>query len=116
MDLLFKEILEREKLLHLWDEISSDLVDKLLADEFIEIGSFGQIYNKNDVIRQLSTQNNFEIVISNFSVKLLAKNIALATYKATKKSHFDSKLSLRSSIWKQIKGDWKIVFHQGTLI
>jgi hypothetical protein len=88
-------------------------IDRLLADEFVEFGSSGTIYRKQQCVGGMSqTQRS----LSHFEAKLLAPGVALATYRVVKhdepRPHM--KYSLRSSIWKLIDGRWQMVFHQGT--
>lgn len=117
---LKEHILELEKSL-LQPEVrqSAEKVAKILSDDFVEFCSSGRIYNykKGDVI---ACKNNSDIQtweIKDFSIDILAKDIVLAKYKATKHSKVggDKVCSLRSSIWKHVKGSWKMIFHQGTL-
>ncbi|AAO90538.1 DUF4440 domain-containing protein [Coxiella burnetii] len=116
MDSLFKKIFENEKKL-LDPKNYLDEITELLADDFIEIGSSGHVYYRNDVIFQLSNLNIQEIKILNFEAKLVEKNIVLVLYKAEKKISNSNvtQISFRSSLWKRVKGTWKIIFHQGTL-
>lgn len=85
-------------------------LENLLADEFIEFGSSGKIYHKNDILKWLPLESPRQFVIEDFSTLILAEDIILATYKL--KSEAVS--SLRSSLWKFNGNEWKIVFHQGT--
>jgi len=89
-----------------------NILNKLIADEFVEFGSGGKIYTKTDILQHLSTESKREFEMSNFSTVVLADNCMLATYQLQEK---DSK-SLRSSIWKKFNNDWKMIFHQGTLV
>ncbi|MFZ1082797.1 MAG: DUF4440 domain-containing protein [Candidatus Kryptoniota bacterium] len=89
----------------------------LIADDFVEFGSSGLVYNKEQVLEGLIHVPSLGIIMENFQVKQLASNIVLATYRAVKRD--DAKLttmqSLRSSIWRRSDGRWQIVFHQGTM-
>jgi len=49
--------------------------------------------------------------ITEFAVKLLSKGVALVTYRGHRSG---VGTSLRSSIWREEKGQWQMVFHQGT--
>ena len=110
--------LER-KLQHADTRASSDEMARLLADEFFEFGASGSVWSRKQVIEDLpqeKTQPARELSCSDFSVHWLAKDVALVTYRGTrripsedKKLHF-----LRSSIWKLIDRQWRMVFHQGT--
>ena len=90
-------------------------VSELLADEFIEYGSSGYIFNKKQVIEGLQGEDPVEISLSDFKAKSLTSGVILVTYRAVKHGPSEQKTySLRSSVWKLIDGRWQIVFHQGT--
>ena len=91
-------------------------LSRLLADEFIEIGSSGHIYDKKSIIEALIAENGIHFSISEFRARLLAPEIVLVNYKVTASSPKEGSAvkSLRSSIWKKSNGSWKMVFHQGT--
>jgi hypothetical protein len=61
----------------------------------------------SDVIHQLE---NTKYTVQDFKIKELSEDVMLATYKV----EANSTISLRSSIWKYERGDWRMVFHQGT--
>lgn len=91
-------------------------IDALLADDFIEYGSSGRIYNKKIELDEMPKAPNVQTTITDFEVKLLADGVALATYCAVRHGNEGEELrySLRSSIWRLHKGKWQVVFHQGT--
>ena len=88
-------------------------VSQLLADDFVEFGSSGRCFTKLEVIQALHTQPVVEFEASDFRVRFLDHHIVLLTYVARRKGSLPS-TSLRSSLWKQQDGRWKLVFHQGT--
>ena len=87
---------------------SPDQLNKLIAHDFIEFGSSGRIYNKQDCLKPDAKPRKF--IVSEFGVKELSKDVMLATYKTIE----NGEVSLRSSIWKRYGNDWQIIFHQGT--
>jgi hypothetical protein len=87
-------------------------LEALLADDFIEFGSSGCIFNKRQVIDGLVNKSPVQMTLMDFNAKLLASDVALTTYRIVK--HKERKYSLRSSIWKWKEGKWQMVFHQGT--
>lgn len=108
------KILE-EKLLTPAVRKSPEDLELLLADDFIEFGSSGTLYNKARVISVLGDEAPHEISIENFQAVNLSPDTVLATYISVKDGNKNSK-ALRSSIWKLIDGKWQILFHQGTPI
>ncbi|WP_340022978.1 DUF4440 domain-containing protein [Paenibacillus sp. FSL K6-1096] len=86
-------------------------LSNLLAEDFFEIGSSGQIWRIRDGI-DVSGIGVVRMQLSDFEIHPLSENIILTTYKIfneDKQQH-----SLRSSIWKYEHAKWKMVFHQGT--
>ncbi|NFF82548.1 DUF4440 domain-containing protein [Clostridium botulinum] len=120
MEFSQEQILEAETDL-LKSEIrkSSEKINQILANDFIEFSSSGKeyYYKNGDVFQDEmdNTQFNWEIV--NFRIKELSSDCILSMYKLIKHNEIDEnkKYSLRSSIWKYTTGKWKMFFHQGTI-
>ena len=93
-------------------------LDKLIADEFYEFGSSGTIWTKRSIIDELKNSPSNKITASDFKLKSLADDTALLTYKShvTEKNNSSVQDAIRCSIWKLFGEDWKIIFHQGTII
>ena len=87
---------------------STAQLNKLIADDFLEFGSSGRVYNKQDCIKPDDSPRKFSV--SDFSIKELSKDVMLATYNTIE----DGTVSLRSSIWKRYGDEWQMTFHQGT--
>ena len=92
---------------------SPEAIDALLAAEFIEFGSSGRVYDKQQALESLRAETTTRRSLTDFTTRLLAPGVVLVTYRALR--HDESPTcSLRSSIWKLTDGRWQIVFHQGT--
>jgi hypothetical protein len=114
---IFDQILALEESLLLPEVRSApERLVQLLSDDFIEIGSSSQTYDKQQTIDALQRDSGEHISLQDFQVRLLAPGVALATYRATKSSDKgqQARYSLRSSIWKFDEDRWRMVFHQGT--
>ena len=109
-----KDKIYKLELSHLDPDIRHSVkkLENLLADEFIEIGSSGKIYHKNDILKWLPLESPRQFVVEDFSIIILSEDIVLTTYKLTS----EAVSSLRSSLWKFNGNEWKMVFHQGTKI
>ena len=85
----------------------------LLADEFIEFGTSGRIYTKEDLVAVLQAESASVQTANNVKVALLAPTVALLTYfirhEASPPGH-----TLRSSVWCKRQGGWQMIFHQST--
>ena len=114
VDAIARQLRELEELLLRPDVRTSPEVAELIADDFVEFGSSGRVYAKTDMIAALLTESPVALSASEFHVAMLADDVALVTYRATR--HATTPVhSLRSSIWRLREGRWRIVFHQGTL-
>lgn len=91
---------------------SATELDKLISDDFIEFGSSGKVYSKQDIVDHLPEEDDRKFEVSNFSVKDIAEDVVLATYIVA----VDGASSLRASLWSKKSGKWQMTFHQGTLI
>jgi hypothetical protein len=92
-----------------------DVAD-LLADEFVEFGSSGRVFNKQQIIESLQHEEPAQSSMTEFRSIPLAPGVILTMYRVVRLNPSDAKptASLRSSIWRLQDGQWKIVFHQGT--
>ena len=99
---------------------SRQQLDQLLADEFLEFGSSGATYDKEQVIKGLLADPESQLpryaTMQGMKVLWLAPEIALVTYRSQKSRPGGAppQRANRSSIWKKMDGRWQLVFHQGT--
>jgi hypothetical protein len=95
---------------------SIEALSELLADDFVEFGSSGRRYSKQDILDTLPTESGLNFELSDFALRMLAPGVALATYQVLRSTAGGEPLrrSLRSSIWVIRDGRWQILFHQGT--
>jgi hypothetical protein len=91
-------------------------LEKLLAEEFVEFGSTGRVYDLKSIADELSKESNAQGSITDFELVSLAPDVALVTYRAvfSEGEGEPAQHSLRSSIWKRSGDGWQMVFHQGT--
>src|ERR1041385_3822418 len=77
-------------------------VDALLADDFIEFGSSGRVFDKHAIIETLRSESPTRRSLTDFRAMILAQEIVLTTYRATTYSASGEQPlhSLRSSVWR----------------
>ncbi len=118
-----EQLLPEELIRHLEERLlqpdvrhSANDVAELLADDFVEIGSSGRIFDKQTTIAALQHESPVEILLTDYRARMLAPDVILVTYRAIRSASVPAQptQSLRSSIWKQLDGRWRLVFHQGT--
>ena len=94
-------------------------VDELIADDFVEFGKSGGVFNKQDTLDGLEgEQFDLQIDVSEFNAKELTSNVVLVTYTATMldSDNTTTVSTRRSSVWVDRDGRWQMVFHQGTKV
>lgn len=98
---------------------SAERINELLAEDFIEFTSSGNVafYEVGEVFQDKNDNTELNWEIRGFILRELSDKCVLAMYKVIKHDEIDEskKYSLRSSIWKDFDGHWKMIFHQGTL-
>ena len=104
------------KLLSSQTRKSEIFLKEILADEFIEFGSSGNIFKKKQIIETLKNEITPKMILSDFKISKLSEEYFLVTYKVLKREIDKNTNSLRSSIWKFSSNKWEMVFHQGTIV
>ncbi|MFG6117863.1 nuclear transport factor 2 family protein [Thalassobacillus sp. B23F22_16] len=92
---------------------SPDRLNELIADDFVEYSSTGEIYDKENILNRLPNEEDPGITMSNFKLKYLSATTVLTTFKVFIESK--QKYSLRSSVWMLNNNKWQMTFHQGTV-
>ena len=100
--------------------MSPQLVSNLLADDFLEFGKSGRVFNKKVTVDALagegSSGSDSVLQVADFSVTPLSSDVILVTYRSIRVADEAARSfeTLRSSIWKLGSARWQMVFHQGT--
>ncbi|WP_226577309.1 GNAT family N-acetyltransferase [Halobacillus litoralis] len=92
---------------------SREQLDELLAPDFMEISSTGNVFDKANVLDRLPKENDPGITCRNFEMRELSSTTALTTFEIFIESK--GQHSLRSSVWRRTYGKWQMCFHQGTV-
>ncbi|MCC5601361.1 DUF4440 domain-containing protein [Nostoc favosum] len=86
----------------------------------MEFGSSGRVFDKQQIINSLQNEPIESLTqrsITEFKTLVLAAGVVLVTYRIVKHISGEQPVnSLRSSIWKLNNDQWKMIFHQGTLV
>lgn len=112
------EIINLEKKIHLKSfRNNPDNTQKIVDDSFFEFTRSGKIVNKQDFITYYQNDPTPDMIMKDPKVTPLSSETALLTY--TLSMIMDDgkpELTRRSTIWKRTNGQWKIIFHQGTIV
>ncbi len=98
---------------------SEQLAD-LLSDDFVEFGSSGRVWSREQIIELLATEDYRPPTVENFACAWLGDGVVLATYRTVRTKSDSGSVQtrksavLRSSIWVKEGDIWRIRFHQGT--
>jgi hypothetical protein len=114
---ILEELKALEPIFHKQEAYSTfDVMEKMMAPTFWEIGASGHRYSREYVCKVLSERLNnpkTENCISNkFHCQAIAENIYLLTYLLQQ----GDRITQRSSIWQRTPKGWQILFHQGTIV
>lgn len=112
-----RELAAREPIFHRPEfGITREDFERMLTEEFREVGASGQAYTREFVLDTLEQRHRKpvleDLTVSEFRCQRIADNLYLATYLLDQAG----RLSRRATLWRRSGADWKIVYHQGTLV
>ena len=87
-------------------------IAELLSEAFREFGASGRVWSRAEMIEHLLTETPQPLASESFECTLVSSGLALLTYVC---SHPGRK-TLRSSLWRFEGEQWRLLFHQGTII
>ena len=115
---ILEELKSREPIFHRpeFGTTRADFENMMDAD-FSEIGASGRRYSKEYVLSELEKRHQHPDKdiweTSDFHCRELAPDLYLLTYKLIQNK---IRKTRRTTLWRQTKVGWKIVFHQGTIV
>lgn len=119
-NILFNQLAMREPIFHHPDKCGSTKKDltRLTHEKFWEVGASGNTYSREKVINILLQRYNAQNYIDiwetrDFNLIEIAPDNYLITYTLIQN---ESRITKRSTIWKKINKQFKIVYHQGTIV
>lgn len=108
------EVIALEHALHRMDlRHDREQLDQLLADDFVEIGVSGRVYDKTTIIDELHVEPDDTFIDAiGLHGRLVSDDVVLVHYETTGPSGF----ARRTSLWVRYYDSWRLSFHQGTLV
>lgn len=89
---------------------------QLLADDYVEFGASGRVWDRHGMLAALAADaavaQAAAITDDDLTGRVLANGLVLLTYR----SATSGRSALRSSLWRREAGEWRVFFHQGTVI
>lgn len=91
--------------------------DNLMALDFWEVGASGRRYSRESILNELERRysGNYvegKLTATDFHCRKLADDVFLLTYTLMQ----DDRKTRRATIWQRSCEEWKIVYHQGTVV
>lgn len=115
-----EELKAREPIFHHPEELgkTESHITAQRCDEFWEIGASGSVYTRQDVIETLVNRYNdlnYQDIweTSDFEIIQISPNNYLLTYVLIQNK---TRHTRRATIWRKVNDQWKILYHQGTII
>lgn len=122
---ILNELIQREPIFH-HPEFGTTRQDfeRMTDEEFVEVGASGRQYSReyilDDVLKRYENPEYRGIhappedtwKMEDFQYREIAPNNYLLTYILIQ----DHRVTRRVSIWQRCNNDWKILYHQGTLV
>ncbi len=115
---ILKELRAREPIFHHpeYGTTRADF-DGMMMPDFWEVGASGRRYSRESILDELERRYAGEYVegpleTTDFHCRRLADEVYLLTYTLFQ----GERKTRRATIWQRIAADWKIVFHQGTIV
>jgi hypothetical protein len=93
-----------------------DRIVGMLADDFVEFGTSGKIWTREQVLEMLGSDESAAPEVEDLKCTAITESVVLVTYKTVRKNEATGKSSvtMRSSLWSMQAGIWQLRFHQGT--
>ena len=117
---ILEKLKSREPIFHhpeKFGKIKQD-IENQICDDFWEVGALGNVYTKQDVIETLLERYNdsdYQDIweAKGFELTKIAPDNYLLTYTLIQDK---TRVTRRSTLWRKKNGDWKMLYHQGTVI
>jgi hypothetical protein len=116
---ILKELKMREPIFHHPDDFGRTRQDilNMTCDEFWEVGASGNVYSREHVIeillkRYSDPEYKDEWEANDFELTEITPNNYLITYVLVQ----GKRITRRATLWRYINSDWKILYHQGTVV
>jgi len=88
-----------------------------MAPGYWEVGASGRQYRRDSILRTLKENPPVDAeaaawVCSDFGLRMLGPDVYLFTYTLDQ----NGRITRRSTIWEKNDAEWRILFHQGTIV
>lgn len=115
------ELRAREPITH-HDPIGADraAIEELLVGDFFEVGASGRVYDRErviDIVVDRYERDDSAVVgeIEDFRVRVAGPETYIVTYTLLQPDGHSVRTTRRATVWTNVSGAWRIVYHQGTI-
>ena len=120
MSQILEELQSREPIFHHPEKFGKTKqdIENQMCDEFWEVGASGHVYTKQDVIKTLLERYNtpeYQDIweAKDFALTQIAPNNYMLTYILIQDK---TRVTRRATLWRRVNAEWKILYHQGTIV
>lgn len=114
---VLKELIRLEPLFHAAAaEATPRRFEELVAPEFWEIGASGRRYSREFALNVLSSRQGDPAEDNWKTSEPHLFEVAPDNYLLTYTLHQPGRITRRATLWRRVRGNWKAVYHQGTVV
>jgi len=114
---VLKELIKREPIFH-HPEYGTTRKDfeNMMEESFWEVGASGREYSREFVLDVLEERAKNPVEDKWETVDFYCMELAPDNYLLTYTLHQGERITRRATIWRRHGNDWKIIYHQGTIV
>ena len=114
---ILAELQAREPIFHT-PQFGSTRADyeQLMDEAYWEVGASGRRYSREFILNLVSTRPPDPTESSWLTRDFQCREIAPDNYLLTYTLQQGARVTRRSTLWRRVRGAWRILYHQGTLV
>lgn len=103
------------KLLTKEGRMDYDFINSTLAEDFMECGANGRVFDKANVLSRLPQEDDsFLFEAGEMNTALVSDSVAINSFNVDITKHNVTLTSFRHSVWVYRNNQWTMRYHQGT--
>jgi hypothetical protein len=115
---VLEELRRREPIFHTpeFGRSSADF-ESAMDSHYWEVGASGRRYSRDFILRTLKQKPPVDAVTANWQIcDFGLRRLGPDTYLLTYTLHQAERVTRRATVWQGTAKDWRILYHQGTLV
>ena len=116
---VLRDLMAREPIFHRPEfGTAREDYERMTAPDYWEVGASGRVYTRAWVLdemerRRVAAGDEKTLEASGFACRRLGEHCWLLTYHLVQGG---VRKTRRTTVWERVEGEWRIVYHQGTVI